>query len=129
MTQTKTETTNRFGIVPGDVFYTSWGYDQTNVDFYLVTRVTAAKAEVTPIGSTVVDGQGTYQHVVPNPDHIREWDVLIGIDRDDVKKSKLCSVRTGYKGDPVIVLSGDRGHSAWRWDGTPKYETGPYGGH
>lgn len=28
------------GIKPGDVWRTIWGYDQTNVDFYEVTRVT-----------------------------------------------------------------------------------------
>jgi len=28
-------------FTPGDVWYRSWGYEQTNVDFYQVTRVTA----------------------------------------------------------------------------------------
>lgn len=27
---------------PGDILYNSWGYDQTNIDFYEVTRVTSA---------------------------------------------------------------------------------------
>ena len=33
--------TEKLNIKPGDVFYCSWGYDQTNVNFYSVERVTA----------------------------------------------------------------------------------------
>lgn len=28
--------TNKYGVKVGDVFYTSWGYDQTNIDFFQV---------------------------------------------------------------------------------------------
>lgn len=35
----------------GDILNTSWGYDQTNVDFYIVTRVSAARVWVRPIAS------------------------------------------------------------------------------
>jgi len=31
---------NQATIKPGDRFYTSWGYDQTNIDFLLVISVT-----------------------------------------------------------------------------------------
>lgn len=34
--KTKTEPKNIFGVQIGDVFYDSWGYDQTNIDFYQV---------------------------------------------------------------------------------------------
>lgn len=33
----------------GDIVNTSWGYDQTNVDFFVVTRVTAARVWVRKI--------------------------------------------------------------------------------
>jgi hypothetical protein len=33
----------------GDVFVSSWGYEQTNVDFYKVTRKTRAMIELSPI--------------------------------------------------------------------------------
>lgn len=32
----KMEKTNKFGVKVGDLFYTSWGYDQTNVEFFQV---------------------------------------------------------------------------------------------
>lgn len=35
----------------GDILYTSWGYDQTNVDFYAVTRVSGKRVYVRPIAS------------------------------------------------------------------------------
>ena len=33
----------------GDIFVSSWGYEQTNVDFYKVTRLTKAMIELSPI--------------------------------------------------------------------------------
>ena len=33
----------------GDIVHTSWGWEQTNVDFYVVTRVTAARVWVREI--------------------------------------------------------------------------------
>lgn len=119
---TKTEiSVNRHGVQPGDIFYCSWGYDQTNVDFYVVTRVTTAKAEVLPIGSKLV-GDGGWK-VVANPDHVREYDVLIGVDRDDVVKSKLCTVKAGW-GDRKATIVLRSGHYwAYPWDGDALYET------
>ena len=36
-------------IEPGAILYSSWGYDQTNVDYYMVTRVTKASAWIVPM--------------------------------------------------------------------------------
>ena len=33
------ETQNAEGVHLGDIFYTSWGYDQTNIDFYQVVQL------------------------------------------------------------------------------------------
>ena len=35
----KAEKVNKFGVKVGDVFSMSWGYEQTNVDFYQVTEL------------------------------------------------------------------------------------------
>jgi hypothetical protein len=41
----------------GDIFVCSWGYDQTNIDFYQVTRVLNSMIEVTEIeGKRKYDG-------------------------------------------------------------------------
>ena len=34
---------------PGDIIYNSWGYDQTNIDFYQVTRCTKSSVFIRPI--------------------------------------------------------------------------------
>jgi hypothetical protein len=127
MTQTQIE--NKYGVKPGDIFFTSWGYDQTNIDFYKVVRVTKAKAEIVPIGAKRVDERGTSNILIPDPDFVREWDVLIGINRSDEKKSKLCTITSGYKGRPSIVLQSGR-HWAWPHEGDRTYaETDAHFGH
>jgi hypothetical protein len=38
-------------IEPGAIMVCSWGYDQTNVDYYMVTRVTAKSCWILPMSS------------------------------------------------------------------------------
>lgn len=122
-------TTNEFGVNVGDIFYTSWGYDQTNVNYYKVIRVTAKSAEVVPIGSHIVEAHGPGgNQIEPNPDYVCEWDVLIGVNRGDEKKSKLCKVKSGYQGEATIVLESGR-HWAYRYKGGTQYETDSMWGH
>lgn len=40
----------------GDVFVNSWGYDQTNVDYYQVVEVKGKTATLRPIASSMVEG-------------------------------------------------------------------------
>lgn len=35
----KAEKTNKYGVKVGDIFYSSWGYEQTNVDFFQVVAL------------------------------------------------------------------------------------------
>ncbi|WGD37569.1 hypothetical protein [Lysinibacter sp. HNR] len=39
-------------ITPGTIFYSSWGYEQTNIDFYEVVRVTTKTVTLRPIGAS-----------------------------------------------------------------------------
>jgi hypothetical protein len=47
---------NPHNIKIGDLFSMSWGYDQTNVNYFQVTRVSAAGVWVREIGSQSVPG-------------------------------------------------------------------------
>jgi len=49
MTSETREIKNIHGVKIGDIFYTMWGYEQTNVDFFEVVRVTEKMATVKPI--------------------------------------------------------------------------------
>ena len=116
------------GINVGDIFYNSWGYDQTNIDYYKVVRLTPAGVEIVPIGKKYVERNGPGgDQVVPDPDSIREWDTITGIERGG-KGSKVCRIKgDGGRYGPYIVLN-DR-HSATRWNGRPDYQTDSMFGH
>lgn len=117
------------GVQVGDIFYNSWGYDQTNIDFYEVIRLTGQGVEVQPVASRVIsdDGHGN-ERVVPMPGVVRDYDVILRIDRTDAKPSKVCRLKDGWNGTPTIVLQSGY-HWAQKWDGTPKRQTASGWGH
>ena len=96
----------------GNVFSCSWGYDQTNVDYYQVTRVISDKTiEVTPIESIQVDKN----KVMPN-------------------LNKFCGeafkrrLKNWYDNTPCI--NGEESFmQAKLWDGKARYETPFNEGH
>jgi len=47
------------GIKPGAIVVNSWGYDQTNVDFYQVVRASEHFVWLARIGKTLTDDAGT----------------------------------------------------------------------
>jgi len=52
----------------GDIFYGSWGYDQTNVEFYQVVEKKGVTCKIQEIGKTIVETQQTCEYVRPNPE-------------------------------------------------------------
>lgn len=56
----------------GQIFYDSWGYDQTNIDFFKIIEVKEKSVVIQEIGASPVPG--TYGHdsqnVSPNPDSV-----------------------------------------------------------
>ena len=45
----------------GDILYTSWGYDQTNVSFYQVTRMVGkTMIELRKISTSIVENSGNF---------------------------------------------------------------------
>jgi len=54
-------------IMEGDVLISTWGYDQTNVNFYMVTRRTAKQVTLQRLGNAVVRQEHFLaESVVPN---------------------------------------------------------------
>lgn len=99
-------------IPVGTIVHVTWGYDQTNQNYYHVDRVTPHKVELRPIGQTRVDDW----HVEPDATITRDWDVLLGIDRDDAKRTRLCTVRP----DGTVKVGR---HSAFVWGGHANHQT------
>jgi hypothetical protein len=83
----------------GDLLYTSWGYDQTNIDFYKVVRVLDKSVEIVAIGAkdlTVDGGVGPLAgYCSPDPSiEIREG---YGAQYNGIKR-----VQGGYNGEAYV---------------------------
>ena len=102
--------TEAVAVRVGDFFEESWGYDQTNIDFYQVVRVSASGKSIwlRHVASDVVGGR-----VAPRRDAFTE-DHRFGV----VFRRKLSA---GWAGAPWISLTSYSGASLW--DGQPAYDT------
>lgn len=92
----------------GDIFERSWGYDQTNVDFYKVIEITKTgkSAKVVKIGQKLDKQTGFMSETVtPDPEKI------IG------EKIHTWRIKK-YQNDGSVYV----GH-LWRWDGKPSYQS------
>ncbi len=103
----------------GDVLVCSWGYDQTNIDYYQVIKVTAAAVRIVRINKkTLPEAPGVFTtnlKVVP---------VLGSFDPTDKGKSKRVTLDPdGYS---VRITSYSHAHL---WSGSPNFETKAEFGH
>lgn len=100
----------------GDILCESWGYDQTNIDYYEVVGLTAsgASARIRKIGAARITEGSPY--LMPTPG------AYIG----DVTKTKRVQDAGAMGGYRVRMTSYS---SAYLWDGTPDYETPANMGH
>ncbi len=104
----------------GDVLVSSWGYDQTNVDFYQVIAVTKASVRIRKIGKNYLVSQAS-----------RTQDMVVPALRafiDQNIKGETHRIQKNYDdaGYNVTIASYA---SAYLWDGKPKYETAFGYGH
>ena len=56
----KEERVNIYGIKVGDVFYSSWGYDQTNVNFFQVVEIKEKMVKIREIAQILTYQGGAY---------------------------------------------------------------------
>ena len=99
------------GVKVGDFFVHSWGYDQTNIDFYEVTGLTGQSVKVRQVNNdrTPVGGPASYvEKVVPIPGSYKGPEMT--------KRVKV----SGHDGRPYITQP-----YGWcgLWDGQPRTET------
>ncbi len=95
----------------GDILYSSWGYDQTNIDFYQVIEVRGKMVVIQSIGSEVTEYTGLDQWtVMPRKDSFRG---------EPMRKL----VQRPYDGNGYY-LHLESYSSAYLWDGQPKHASG-----
>jgi hypothetical protein len=90
-------------IAEGAIFYSSWGYEQTNIDFYQVVGVTEKTVKV-----RAIEADRTYSSQTMTGEATPKKDCFIG----DVFTRKL-------KHDGTVFRINSFSH-AYIWDGKPK---------
>lgn len=147
------------GVEIGTYFERSWGYDQTNVDFYKVVGLTPKGVRVQEWSNATVDDNGPITHVIPGDGPARrhvwpqvEQAVLAACGKcandgtigGTVYASKWCEEHgpreqdapvltkrlTSWGGrNAVYIAVGSYNDHARPWDGKPSYATGSGWGH
>ena len=101
------------GYQIGDILYSSWGYDQTNIDYYQVTKL---------IGSKMIEIQEIQTKVVRSD---RGADYVVAVKDRFVRGERPLKKRVNTNRSVKI-----NSHTyAYPWDGKPKYQTSAYAGH
>ena len=104
-----------------DIMVCSWGYDQTNVDFYKVVRRTKASAWIVKVGQKMVPGSAGFmsEQVLPDPDNVLAWDRW-STDEEKSFAPKMKRVRS-YDGKAVITMTSYS--SAFPYEGGSMYQS------
>jgi hypothetical protein len=102
-------------VAVGDIFWSSWGYDQTNVDFYKVIKRTPTTVTVVQVPTEIVGD--------PNKPQV---EVRPGPGEKPRGKGGRKKLKT-YSGTPYITLS--TYEDAYLWDGRSQKQTGGAYGH
>jgi len=96
----------------GDVLVCSWGYDQTNVDFYVVQRTTKSMVEMVKCGSKSVQAHGPMSDaVVPDPEK------TFG----NPLKKRVQGYMDGGEFRAYVTMNSFS--SARKWEGRPSYRS------
>lgn len=113
---------DRHVLAVGDFFSESWGYDQTNVNFYEVVKVSASQKSVwiREVQTVCMDEDRNITHVAPLPGTFVPQSWRIG--DEPVRKA----VRW-YRSEPVLTMTSYS--IATLWHGERRYETAGGWGH
>jgi hypothetical protein len=104
------------GVEVGSIFHSSWGYDQTNADFYEVVALTPKAVRVKPISKRLAeDGSG----VVPVPGSFGSSWRTKDAEKGDLKRLQSYE----FRGEKKVSFTVASYASASLWDGKPKYDT------
>ena len=104
----KTEAANTIKV--GDIFDTSWGYDQTNVEFFKVVAKKGQMIEVVEIGQVTMESKQNMDFVAPNPDHIIGKIMTKRINQYGGFKAHDCANASPYGGQPRYQTAWGYGH-------------------
>jgi len=114
----KKEQTKPHTLVEGDILECSWGYDQTNIDFFQVTEVVSPRTvKIRGIQSQCIGNQSYQDKIVPVKDAF--------FPEGHYKFGKEQTKRVNSSNSVSIYSFA----SASKWDGRPAYQTASGYGH
>lgn len=113
--------TQNVPVKVGDIFKMSWGWDQTNNNFFQVTRLSKGGVFVREIGSKGAGGEGVMcQNVVAVKDNFLTRSQWCGKGFSDSNPETFRRV-SYYDGKPCFSMG--RRYTAFLYDGKPTYES------
>lgn len=128
-----TTATKQIAVQAGDFFYDSWGYDQTNVDFYKVISVSATGKTIKVqqwTAKRLNEWNGPHDAVVPGEGPVKGGWVRTDegefYDRDVEAPVETRRLRF-YSDRPTFTVNSYS--AAYHWDGTAQHVTGRGYGH
>lgn len=92
----------------GSILYSSWGYEQTNIEFYKVTKRTKATVTIVRLSEDIVEHNPEYMS-----GYTSAGEEVVG---EPIKSKRISNRGTDYES---IKLSDYK--RAYPWDGKPKY--------
>jgi hypothetical protein len=105
----------------GDILYGSWGYDQTNIDYFQVTgRKGKRGVYVRPLAQITIPGSEGFmcENVIPDPNH------FIGIETYHIAQKDSIAYNPSDKYlKPGQKPREERRYTAHLWDGKPDYQS------
>ena len=101
-------------VIVGDIFYSKWGYGQTNLDYYQVVKTTAKTIALRKIDKRLTRGRGE-----PTEYYMPVANKFVG----PPMRKKLKE----YSGKAYVDLTSYS--SAYKWDGKEQSQTGGAYGH
>lgn len=101
---TKAEKVNKYGVKVGDLFHSSWGYDQTNVDFFqVIALVGETSVRVREVCPRMIDEQDI-SGMSANRTYKLTNEILPPVSRSifikDQENGDLKRIKPGYYQDP-----------------------------
>lgn len=106
---------NNHPFTIGQVLYDSWGYDQTNIDFYMITEIKGKQVILQAIGSQKVEGSGYHDscNVKPCKEAVKgqPFKKLIQV---SIYSAKATYYINGYRGSLHVYDKGEKGvYCSW----------------
>ena len=113
----KEERTKPHTLKVGDILYCSWGYDQTQVDYFRVKSILGKrKIKIVGLGTSLKD-DGLHDKATPSDEVGNHWTKK----EDNFELVKIANSNNSVKISSFAY--------AYLWDGQAKYSTNPLFGH